>query len=539
MNWTDYQAHVIAAGSTGITLDWSRVAGMDAGVASLAPKLSKALQAMAELEAGAIANPDENRMVGHYWVRAPELAPTPLIRDAIRSTVDRIILFAESVHSGVLVPPEAPAYRNLLLIGIGGSALGPQLVHDALGTSRDRLRIFFGDNTDPDGLDRLFGDIAAAEGGLAATLVVVISKSGGTKETRNGQVEAAHAFRRAGLEMARQAVAVTGEGSGLDRQARAEKWLDIFPMWDWVGGRTSVLSAVGLLPAALQGVSIDRLLEGARAMDEATRVDNPSQNPAAMLAAAWHHEGSGQGLRDMVILPYKDRLLLMSRYLQQLVMESLGKEFDLDGNRAEQGIAVYGNKGSTDQHAYVQQLRDGRHNFFATFIQVDLDRHGDAPEVEPDMTSGDYLLGFLLGTRRALWEKGRSSLTLRLPDVSAASLGALIALYERAVGLYAQLIRVNAYHQPGVEAGKKAAGDVVELQLRLLAELRSQPTPRTAVELAAAVGTDDVETAWQILEHLAANRGRGVRRQGGTSRFDGRYGIGRAAPNEAVPGRLR
>ena len=539
MNWTDYQAHVIAAAPTGIMLDWSRVAGMEATVATLAPKLVEALQAMAELESGSIANPDEHRMVGHYWLRAPELAPDPSIREAIRSTVDRIHLFAQSVHSGALVPPEAPAYRNLLLIGIGGSALGPQLVHDALGTGRDRLRIFFADNTDPDGLDRLFGDLASAEGGLAATLVLVISKSGGTKETRNGQVEAAHAFRRAGLEMARQAVAVTGEGSGLDRQARAEKWLDIFPMWDWVGGRTSVLSAVGLLPAALQGLSIDRLLEGARLMDEATRVADPRHNMAAMLAAAWHHEGAGQGLRDMVILPYKDRLLLMSRYLQQLVMESLGKEFDLEGNRVEQGIAVYGNKGSTDQHAYVQQLRDGRHNFFATFIQVDLDRHGDAPEVEPDMTSGDYLLGFLLGTRRALQEKGRSSLTLRLPDVSASSLGALIALYERAVGLYAHLVRINAYHQPGVEAGKKAAGDVIELQLRLLAELRSQSTPRTAVELAAAVGTLDVETAWQILEHLAANRGRGVRRLGGTTLFDGRYTIGRAVPNEAVPGRLR
>ena len=527
MNWADFQARVTGAGSTGITLDWSRIAGMDTSLVALRPKLAAALQFMTDLEAGAIGNPDENRMVGHYWLRAPELAPTPSIRADIQSTVERIHLFALSIHSGSLVPPEAPAYRNVLLIGIGGSALGPQLVHDALSTGRDRLRIFFGDNTDPDGLDRLFEDIAAAEGGLAATLVVVISKSGGTKETRNGQVEAAHAFRRAGLELARQAVAVTGAGSGLDRQARAEKWIDIFPMWDWVGGRTSVLSAVGLLPAALQGVSIDRLLDGARAMDEATRVADPARNVAAMLAAAWHHEGAGQGLRDMVILPYKDRLLLMSRYLQQLVMESLGKEFDLEGNRVEQGIAVYGNKGSTDQHAYVQQLRDGRHNFFATFIQVDLDRHGDAPEVEPDTTSGDYLFGFLLGTRRALWEKGRSSLTIRVPDVSASTLGALIALYERAVGIYAHLVGINAYHQPGVEAGKKAAGEVIELQHRLLATLRSRSAPQSAPELAAAVGTEDIETVWHLLEHLAANRGRGVRRQGGTTAFDGRYVIGR------------
>jgi glucose-6-phosphate isomerase len=523
-SFDDFGARLVAAGATGLSLDWSRIPGLAEALPALRPKLEAALAAMGALEAGAIANPDEDRMVGHYWLRAPERAPSPELTAAIRDAVDRVHQFAADVHAGRIVPPEAPAWRNVLLIGIGGSALGPQQVADALGTGRDRLRLFFCDNTDPDGMDRLFESIAAAEGGLAATLVVVISKSGGTKETRNGQVEAAHAWRRAGLDMARQAVAVTGDGSALDKQARAEKWLDVFPMWDWVGGRTSVLSAVGLLPAALQGLPIDRLLEGARVMDAATSVADPPANPAAVLAAAWWHEGGGRGARDMVILPYKDRLLLMSRYLQQLVMESLGKEKDLAGHVVHQGIAVYGNKGSTDQHAYVQQLRDGLHNFFVTFLQVDLDRHGDAPLVETDTTSGDFLLGFWLGTRRALYENGRGSLTIRMPDVSAFSLGALIALFERAVGLYASMANINAYHQPGVEAGKKAAGEVIELQRALLLALRNGRTPRTAGELAAAAGSTDVETAWHVLEHLAANGGRGVRRVGeGTS---ARYSLG-------------
>ena len=159
----------------------------------------------------------------------------------------------------------------------------------------------------------------------------------------------------------------------------------------------------------------------------------------------------------MVILPYKDRLLLFSRYLQQLVMESLGKELDRNGKIVHQGIAVYGNKGSTDQHAYVQQLREGVPNFFATFIQVRRDRDSAPIEVEPGTTSGDYLLGFLLGTRRALYENDRDSITITIDRVCPESVGALIALYERAVGLYAELVNVNAYHQPGVEAGKKAA----------------------------------------------------------------------------------
>src|SRR5690606_11792307 len=108
----------------------------------------------------------------------------------------------------------------------------------------------------------------------------------------------------------------------------ADGWLRRFPMWDWVGGRTSELSAVGLLPAALQGLDVDGLLDGARSMDEATRSRQVAKNPAALMALMWHHAGEGRGARDLVVLPYKDRLLLFSRYLQQLVMESIGKEKD-------------------------------------------------------------------------------------------------------------------------------------------------------------------------------------------------------------------
>ena len=142
----------------------------------------------------------------------------------------------------------------------------------------------------------------------------------------------------------------------------------------------------------------------------------------------------------MVILPYKDRLELFSRYLQQLVMESLGKENDLDGKVVHQGIAVYGNKGSTDQHAYVQQLRDGLMNFFVTFIEVSSGSGWHIHfSLQDDVTSGDYLHGFLLGTRQALHENGRESVTLTIKDVSPFSVGVLIALFERAVGFYASL----------------------------------------------------------------------------------------------------
>jgi glucose-6-phosphate isomerase len=353
-------------------------------------------------------------------------------------------------------------------------------------------------------MDRVVAELGNS---LQQTMVLVISKSGGTKETRNGMLEAREAFHRAGLNFAGHAVAITGVGSELDHTASEEGWLARFPMWDWVGGRTSVTSAVGLLPAALQGIDIDLLLDGARLCDRSTRNTVTRENPAALLALSWFHATAGRGAKDMVILPYKDRLILFSRYLQQLIMESLGKERDLDGNAVLQGIAVYGNKGSSDQHAYVQQLREGVHNFFATFVEVLKDRDGASLAVEPGATSGGYLSGFFQGTREALYEKDRESLTITVDEVSPLTVGALIAIYERAVGLYASLVNINAYHQPGVEAGKKAAGTVLKLQGEILDLLQAQQGREfTANEMAMALARpEEVETVFSILRHMAAN----------------------------------
>jgi glucose-6-phosphate isomerase len=336
-------------------------------------------------------------------------------------------------------------------------------------------------------------------------------------------LEAEAAWSRAGLDFAKHTVAVTGAGSELDKYAASHGWLRRFPMWDWVGGRTSELCAVGLLPAALQGLDIDGMLAGAKACDEVTRQPDTARNPAALLALMWHFLGEGRGRKDMVVLPYKDRLELFSKYLQQLVMESLGKELDLDGKMVNQGLSVYGNKGSTDQHAYVQQLREGVLNFFAVFIEVLRDRAGESLCVEPGVTSGDYLSGFLLGTREALYEKGRQSITLTVRDVSAFTIGMLIALFERAVGLYASLININAYHQPGVEAGKKAAGAVIALQGKVLAYLSDKKGhPLTSAQIASGIGAHDgFETVFKICEHLAAN-GR-VKKAAGANAFTATY----------------
>ncbi len=520
--WSHYRRVLWLDPELGIGVDVSRMELDEEFLSGLRPGMEAAFRSMRALEEGAIANPDEGRMVGHYWLRAPETAPDPAIGREIRETADRIRSFAARVHSGEVRPSRAQRFTRLLSIGIGGSALGPEFVSQALGGPGDRLQAHFVDNTDPDGIDRT---LAAIGDDLPRTLTVVISKSGGTRETRNGMLEVEAAYRRLGLALGAHALAVTGEGSALEEVARRESFLEVFPMWDWIGGRTSETSAVGLVPAALQGLAVDELLDGAREMDARTRVWRFEENPAALLAAAWYKAGNGRGERDMVVLPYKDRLLLFSRYLQQLVMESLGKEKDRDGNPVHQGIVVYGNKGSTDQHAYVQQLRDGPDNFFATFIHVARDRDGASLEVEEDATAGDYLMGFLLGTRRALYEKGKQSITITLPEVSARSIGMLIALYERAVGFYADLVHVNAYNQPGVEAGKKAAGRVLEIQRGALNALRAEPgRVWSAEDLARRVGApDDAETVYHVMEHAAANPDHGVVRSGGPRPEQARY----------------
>jgi glucose-6-phosphate isomerase len=493
--WTRYQKYFLRSEALGFSLDVSRMRFEDDFLVKMAPLTAKAFAQMQALEGGAIANPDEGRMVGHYWLRAPHLAPNKELREEIERTNAAIEAFAREIH-------QAGHFSDVLLIGIGGSALGPQFVSDALGLGKDPLRLHYFDNTDPAGMERVLDGLEAR---LDHTLTVVISKSGGTKETRNGMLEAQARYERIGLDFARHAVAVTGEGSELDKVAVSQGWLRRFPMWDWVGGRTSVMSAVGLVPLLLQGIDMGSFLKGAAAMDEWTRVADAQKNPAMLLALMWHFAGNGRGEKDMVVLPYKDRLALFSKYLQQLVMESLGKELDLDGNKVNQGIAVYGNKGSTDQHAYVQQLRDGVPNFFLTFIEVRRDRSGAALEVEPGMTSGDYLQGFLRGTRTAIYEGGRDSMTLSLADVTPFHVGALIALYDRAVGFYGSLVNVNAYHQPGVEAGKKAATAVLSLQLSVRQALAENSEGALGAEELAAHVHADPESVYHVLTHLAAN----------------------------------
>lgn len=504
MDWNRFKNYYLRIDQLGFALDISRMTFEEGFLSDMEARMQKAFSQMNQLEKGAIANPDENRMVGHYWLRNSTLAPDKALKETIDKTLKDIKDFASKVHSGQ-IKGSSGVFKNMIIIGIGGSALGPQFVSQALSSpKKNQLTPYFFDNTDPDGFDLV---LESLEGKLGQTMVIVISKSGSTPETRNGMLEAEAVYAKAGLDFGKHAVAITGQGSKLDNYRKEKGWLDSFPLWDWVGGRTSELAAVGLLPAALQGINIDEMLRGAKEMDEVTRQPLTKENPAALLSLMWYYATEGKGKKDMVILPYKERLSLFSKYLQQLVMESLGKEKDLEGRKVHQGMTVYGNKGSTDQHAYVQQLREGVNNFFVTFIEVLKDREGKSLEVDPGTSSGDYLQAFLLGTREALSDNDRQSITMTIEEVTPYTVGALIALYERAVGLYAALININAYDQPGVEAGKKAAAQTLALKEKITEYLeKNADKGLEADEIARGIGaTERTELVYKILEHLAAN----------------------------------
>jgi glucose-6-phosphate isomerase len=435
-------------------LDVSRAGIPAESLSGLADKLAAAHAAMGQIEAGAIKNADENRRVTHFTDRQAY---------ADSATYAEIEAFFAAQRSAGLID-------SVVINGIGGSALGPQLVQQALnGPYWNELsaakrgsaaRIYFTDNTDPAGVTDILDVVD-----LARTCVVTISKSGGTRETRNNMLVFEAAYSAAGIDFAKHACAVTMPGSKLDQYAEAGGWAARWPMAESIGGRTSETAVVGHVPAAAAGLDFKAMLDGALTMDEWTRSADVSDNPAYLLAAAWYLLGEGTGERNMVVVPYSDRLVLLAKYLQQLVMESLGKAVDRDFQLVEQGLTVYGNKGGTDAHAYVQQLQDGRNDFFITFIEVLED--AAQYDMETGLTMGDYLHNFMCGLRNALTSKGRSVIQITINAVSPRTLGMLIALYERAVAAYAELININAFHQPGVEAYKKASSDLDALSLKL------------------------------------------------------------------------
>ncbi len=464
--WIDRnRKYTLIDGDSGFSIGF---AGMDFTTTDLdrmTNKFNRAYHEMAKIEVGDIKNPDEQRQVTHFTDRQ---------NYASGKFFARVENFATAIRQGQIVGSSGKKFTAAIINGIGGSALGPQLVQFALNgpywnekneeARRGNLKIYFLDNTDSAG----FADVMAVVE-PETTLVVTVSKSGGTLETRNNMIACEKFYAARNIDFSRHAVAVTMRDSGLWTHAASSGWLELFDMPESIGGRTSETSIVGHVPAALAGIDFQQLLAGACHMDTWTRCQDYLNNPAYMLAAMWYIAGNGKGDRNMVIVPYSDRLILLSRYLQQLIMESLGKERDLDGQLVHQGLNVFGNKGGTDAHAYIQQLNDGRDDFFITFVEVLKDAM--IVPLDDKTSMGTYLHGFQEGLATALRLKSRQFINIKIEAGDAFNLGMLIALYERAVAVYAEFININAFHQPGVQAYKLAANVILRLREQLMQEL--------------------------------------------------------------------
>ena len=250
--WERFQKYYTEFPKVGLAVDLSRMNVSDEFFAEMESSVQKALAAMAALEKGAVANPDENRLVGHYWLRNPALAPTPEIRKEIEDTTNRLQDFAARIHSGQIRGKGGP-FKNYLLIGIGGSALGPQFVAHALGDPpTDKLKPFFFDNTDPDGMNRVLATIGPE---LNRTLCIVISKSGGTKETRNGMLIAKAAYEQSGLDFGAHAIATTMAGSDLDKYSIQTNGSHVFRCGiGWVDEPVNYLQSASCLPLCKESI---------------------------------------------------------------------------------------------------------------------------------------------------------------------------------------------------------------------------------------------------------------------------------------------
>jgi glucose-6-phosphate isomerase len=366
----------------------------------------------------------------------------------------------------------AGKYENLVVLGIGGSALGTIALQTALNPpyynllpvhARRGPRLFVMDNVDPVQFGHLLDLLGAS---LRKTLFNVISKSGETAETAAQFLIVYDLLARklGNKALPRHILVTTDPATGTLHDLAATDGLDTLPVPPGIGGRFSVLSAVGLLPAGLCGIRIDRVLAGAAAMGARVGPITVRKNPAAMLALLLH-AFYVRGKRLHVMMPYGFQLKDLADWYRQLWAESLGKQQDWDGRPVIVGPTPIKALGVTDQHSQVQLYREGPNDKVFIFLEVaKFGRDVKIPRVASLPEDLAYLSGHTLGalmnaekaaTERALVASHRPCLTIRFPAVNEETVGQFILLWEAATTIMARLLNINAYDQPAVQLGKE------------------------------------------------------------------------------------
>jgi glucose-6-phosphate isomerase len=427
--------------------------------------LDPALLASGGASAGAVAHHTQ-RLAGSRgkgWERWRELPFSPM-RDAHISAVKK------------LMQERADKFESLVVLGIGGSALGNIALQSALNPptwnllSRERRgncpRLFVLDNVDPEHIAAVLDFCDAQPGGLASTLFNVISKSGETAETAaQFMIIRDLLSQRLGARGSANVVAITDPAKGTMRQICDREGYATLPVPDGVGGRFSVLSPVGLFSAAMCGIDIDALLNGAADMDRRCSSPNLIDNPAATLALLLVELGTRQGKPNHVLMPYANSLYLLADWYRQLWAESLGKEKDAQGTQVFAGFTPIKALGTTDQHSQVQLYREGPNDKVIGLIEVEKFRREvtipsglgvDAIKYLEGRTITELLNAEKRATEYALLASQRPNYTIRFPSIDAYHVGQFINLWQIATAYAGLLLNVDAYDQPAVELGKQA-----------------------------------------------------------------------------------
>lgn len=442
---------------------------------------------------GEIVNRTEGRAALHTALRAAE-ADRPGIAGEAGPVMARILDLADAVRDGTWRGSSGRTITDVIHIGIGGSHLGPELAVEALTRPWHRgPRVHFVANIDGAALNRALTGLDPAR-----TLFVLVSKSFSTLETRvNADSARAWLLERTGdvSAIARHFVAISTNVEAA--AAFGIPAANLYPMWDWIGGRYSVWSPVGLpIALALGREGFLEFLAGGRAMDVHFReTPFPANMPVLMaLAGIWNY--NFLGVTSQVILPYSERLRLLPDFLQQLIMESNGKSIRQDGTplNVHSMPIVWGGRGTNGQHAYHQLLHQGTRSFAADFIIV---ADGEPPALHHRWLNANALAqsqAMLQGQADADPHKrvtgGKPSTTLVLPALDPASLGALIALYEQMVFCQGIIWDINSFDQWGVELGKRLAVPIYE-QLGGKSALGQDTSTRGLIEyLISAVQKD-------------------------------------------------
>ncbi|KAA0216306.1 MAG: glucose-6-phosphate isomerase [Leptolyngbya sp. PLA3] len=362
------------------------------------------------------------------------------------------------------------AFENLVVLGIGGSALGNIALQAALNPptwnllpshQRGGPRMFVIDNVDPANFAAIM-EICPPE----QTLYNVVSKSGETAETAAQFMWVRDVIHRAlGTTAAMHVVAITDPEKGTMRKICDAEGYVTLPVPEGVGGRFSVLSPVGLFSAAMCGIDIDALLDGAAAMDKRCSDPDLSKNPAAMIAGLLCELGAYKGKTCHVLMPYANSLYLLADWFRQLWAESLGKQFDRTGDQVFAGFTPIKALGATDQHSQIQLYREGPNDKVIGLIEVeDFGSNVTIPK-GLGVDALRYLEGRSMGallnaekraTEFALVESQRPNFTIRMPRIDAYTVGEFISLWQIATSYAGLMLGIDAYDQPAVETGKKA-----------------------------------------------------------------------------------